>query len=266
MQEETCLSSLTSIRRASHATYHEWRTSRILRGQEQWLSTHLWLFWTRITESEVWNCVFLIKYSSVVLMYGTSHPFQASHSQVQILSEADGASNSLRNPQKRWSWRISTKSQMWTSRPSTWQLCGSCGLPAIIAPFQGTGAGKVRGGERWQEGPDCCPALEAALSKNPDVLWFMPVVSTESSCSGNEGHKSTVLGGNPSPRDLFPCQNSGLYFCLHFIALNTGNFSPSLILPSRYTLCSLKLDFIKNISFLLSLGEPGQNNYRVERE
>lgn len=58
-QGETCLNSLTSITMVSH----EWRTSRVLQVQEQWLSTHLQLSWTRIPEvSEL--VVFLIKLGS----------------------------------------------------------------------------------------------------------------------------------------------------------------------------------------------------------
>lgn len=84
-------------------------------------------------------------------------------------------------------WRTRTKSQDWIPRPGPQQLCCSCGL-VIMAPFQGTGAGKARNGkderkalmaallweaawERTQMSFDSCQSFaQKALSQEMEVI------------------------------------------------------------------------------------------------
>ena len=142
------------------------------------------------------------------------------------------------------------------------QLFCSRELLTVIVPFHGTGARKIRGRLRGQEGLDCLLCSGSCPLWGPRCSLIHANGLHRKFLLRKWRSKGTVLGSNPSPRDLLPFPNFALYFCLHKIQVI---FHLLWILPSRYIICSLKLHSIKSISFLLSLGEPSQNNYRVER-
>lgn len=185
-----------SIRRVSH----EWRTSRVLGVQEQWLSTHLLLSWTRIPEvSEL--VVFWIKLGSPDAWNLTSVP----------TSPCTGTDS-------EWGWggkQLAQGTRREYEADFQDQLFCSRGLLTVIAPFRGMGARKMRGRQRGQEGLDSLLRSGSCPSREPRCSLIHANGLHRKFLLRKWRSKGTVLGSNPSSRDLLPCPILGLYFCLH---------------------------------------------------